>query len=350
MWSLLEQDSLQLRKVHEMMERQVAQLRHLIDDLLDVSRISRGKIELRRSVVDVAEVLQSAIESVRPSIESLGHKLHVSLPDSVVVLNGDVGRLTQIFGNLLHNAAKYTDQSGEIFVTLASDDEWCEVRVRDTGAGIPPDMLVSIFDPFTQVARTLDRSQGGLGIGLTLVKKLVDLHAGTIEAQSQGEGKGSEFIVRLPLQQVLGASTAGSQALKQREVQSGESLPRRKVLVVDDLPSSADTLAMIIEGINQEVIVAYDAASAIKMAKNFHPDFVFSDLAMPSMDEFHLAHELRNALGPDVTLVAVTGYGQERDREQSREAGFAFHLVKPTTLSEIHQILAASITVSQVAA
>jgi CheY-like chemotaxis protein/two-component sensor histidine kinase len=347
MWPFLEKEPQQLRRVHEMMDRQVAQLKHLIDDLLDVSRISRGKIELRRSMVDMAAILHSAIESVRPSIENSGHRLHLDLAEGATVLDGDAGRLTQIFGNLLNNAAKYTDPSGDIFVSMGRNQGCCEVRIRDTGAGIPSEMLVSIFDPFTQVARTLDRAQGGLGIGLTLVKKLVELHAGTIEARSEGIGKGSEFIVRLPLAPANQSFISSNERIEQH---TQVELPRWRVLVVDDLSSSADTLAMMIEGLNQEVLVAYDGASALGIAKQFRPDFIFSDLAMPGMDGFYLAHELQKELGAGVTLVAVTGYGQDRDREQSRAAGFSFHLVKPTTLTEIRQILAARCLTPQKAA
>jgi PAS domain S-box-containing protein len=333
----VENEPEQVRRLGELMNRQVKQLKHLIDDLLDVSRISRGKIALRRERLDLREVIQSALEVTRPLIDTLGHELAITVPDVAVHVDGDRGRLTQVFGNLLHNAAKYTDRRGRIELSLSTTHDTVVVAIRDTGLGIPPEMLGRIFEPFMQVNQTIERSQGGLGIGLTLVRNLVELHGGIVEAHSEGSGKGSEFVVKLPLLEATTGviSEAARSSPKSEEMQ----LPRHRVMVVDDMKSSADTLAMLLQGLGQETCVAYSARSALEKAESFRPDIVVSDIAMPGMDGYRLAEEMHQRYGKTPLLVALTGYGQDHDRCRAKEAGFSRHLVKPANLDELRSLL-----------
>jgi PAS domain S-box-containing protein len=325
-----------VRRLGELMGRQVEQLKHLIDDLLDVSRISRGKIALRREKLDLRDAISSAVEVARPLIDARGHELCIELPSVSLPIDGDSGRLMQVFGNLLHNAAKYTDPNGRIELSLRAEDGRGVVSIRDTGSGIPPEMLGSIFEAFTQVSGTLDRSQGGLGIGLTLVKTLVELHGGIVEARSEGVGKGSEFIVRLPLLEAHTGVILGELPGRQ---EARLALHRHRVLVVDDLKPSADTLAMLLESLGQDICVAYSAASALEQVERFQPDLVVSDIAMPGMDGYQLAQEVRHACGEKPLLVALTGYGQEHDRMRAHEAGFNRHLVKPASVDALRDLL-----------
>jgi len=272
---------------------------------------------------------------VRPLLDELGHTLTVNLPPEVIRVEGDNGRLIQVFGNLLNNAAKYTPRNGQIGIRGHIEEGFVEVAVYDNGSGIPKEMLESIFEAFTQVHHNLDRAQGGLGIGLTLVKNLVEMHGGTVEARSDGAGKGSEFIVRLPL---LDAVT-----VHQGEPAEGEApalrLARHRILVVDDLRASADTLGMMLEGLDQEIRTAYDGTSALLIAQEFHPDVVISDIAMPSMDGYHLAQRIRQLEGAYPFLVALTGYGQKHDKKRALDSGFNAHLVKPTSMRDLREII-----------
>jgi CheY-like chemotaxis protein/two-component sensor histidine kinase len=320
------------------MNRQVAHLKHLIDDLLDVSRVSQGKIELKRERLELRTILQHAVESIKEKIDDASHNLEISLPNEPVSVEGDRVRLTQIFANLIHNAVKYTNPGGELRATVEAQGELVEVRIKDSGLGIPADMLDKIFEPFTQVHSTHGRAQGGIGIGLALVRNLITLHGGTITVHSEGTGQGSEFIVRLPRIMNVKADTHDLSASKNAASQSS-TMRRLRVLVVDDQESLADTFACLLETLGQETCVAYDGASALEIAKVFHPDIVFSDIAMPGMDGFQLVDELRRAPWKKATVVAVTGYGQEQDRQRVRDAGFDFHLVKPTTERAIREIL-----------
>jgi PAS domain S-box-containing protein len=335
-WSRVGGDPQQSARLREIMARQVQQLKRLIDDLLDVSRVSRGKIQLRKEPLELSSIIEGAVESVKPFIDESGHILTVNLPVDVIRVEGDSGRLMQVFGNLLNNAAKYTPRNGKIEIGGRVDGEFVEVTVRDTGSGIPEEMLMSIFEAFTQVHHNLDRAQGGLGIGLTLVKNLVEMHGGTVEARSEGPGKGSEFVVRLPL---LGAIAARRYQEVGPDVQKDLTLARHRVLVVDDLHASADTLAMMLEGLGQEIRTAYDGASALSIVREFHPDVVISDIAMPNMDGYHLAQRIRRLKGERPFLIALTGYGQKHDRKQALDAGFNAHLVKPTTLDDLRGVM-----------
>lgn len=335
-WSRVGSDPQQSTRLREIMERQVQQLKRLIDDLLDVSRISRGKIKLQREPLSIASIIEGALESVRPMIDESGHTVQVELPNDLVLVEGDSGRLMQVFGNLLNNAAKYTPRKGQIGVRGRIDGSFVEISVYDNGSGIPAEMLTSIFEPFTQVHHNLDRAQGGLGIGLTLVKTLVEMHGGTVEARSEGPGKGSEFLVRLPL---LKGGADRVRPLGKEDEREKASLGRHRVLVVDDLRASADTLAMMLEGLGQETRTVYDGSSALILAQEFDPEVVISDIAMPNMDGYHLAGQIRRMGGRQPFLVALTGYGQKHDRKRAFDAGFDAHLVKPTSLQDLRALL-----------
>jgi PAS domain S-box-containing protein len=326
-----------LDKACPMMERQLQQMVRLIDDLLDVSRISRDKLELRKGWVELAAVVQSAVETSRPLIEAASHTLTVSLPQEPIVLDADAIRLAQAFSNLLNNAAKYTERGGRIWLTAESSGSGeAVVRVRDTGIGIPADKLPHIFGMFVQVDRS-DRAQGGLGIGLTLSQRLIQLHGGTLSVTSEGPGEGSEFTVRLPVVVVppspspdhpgAGAGTAGARV-------------RRRILVADDNRDSAEMLATSLEVLGHEVAMAHDGEQAVSLVETFHPDVAFLDLGMPKLDGYSAARRIREEpWGRHVLLVAVTGWGQDDDKKRSRQAGFDAHLVKPVDLAEIESLL-----------
>ncbi|MFP5289133.1 MAG: ATP-binding protein, partial [Thermoanaerobaculia bacterium] len=322
-----------LERTRGMMERQVQQMVRLIDDLLDVSRITRGKIELRKERVDLSEVVRDALETCRPLIEAAGHELKVILPPEPIALDADPTRLAQVFSNLLNNAAKYTPRGGSILLSAEREEDGVLVRVRDTGIGIPADMLPRIFEMFTQVDRSLERTQGGLGIGLSLVRGLVELHGGSVEARSEGLGRGSELLVRLPVH---------PPARPDRDAPGGSrpaAPPRRRILVVDDNRDAADSLALLLTLQGSEVRTAYDGLEAVEAAAEFHPDIVLSDLGMPRMNGYDAAQRIRERC-PGVVLVAMTGWGQEEDKRRSSEAGIDFHLVKPVDLETLEQLLA----------
>jgi PAS domain S-box-containing protein len=326
------------------MERQVRQMVRLIDDLLDISRITRGKIELRRERVALADVVRSAVESSRPLIDLAGHTLTVTLPPGPVILDADPTRLAQVLLNLLNNAAKYTEPGGHLGLTaevVAGEGRPAslEIRVRDTGVGIPKGMLPQVFEMFTQVDRSLERAQGGLGIGLSLVRGLVQLHGGTVEARSEGPGKGSEFVVRLPLppqvplepQPAPGAAPAGTNG----------SAARRRVLVVDDNIDSANSLGRLLDLLGYETHTAHDGPAALADASRFRPDVVLLDIGMPGMSGYELARRLRRLPGMSrALLVALTGWGADDDRRRSHEAGIDYHLVKPVDISGLQELLA----------
>jgi PAS domain S-box-containing protein len=332
-----EANAAQLQQVRDMAERQVQHMARLLDDLLDVSRISRGRIELRREAVDVAAVIGRTAEAARPVIEERRHEVTVSLPAGPLRVEADPTRLEQVLTNLLNNAAKYTDPGGRIWLSAVRDGNAVVVRVRDTGIGIAPEMLPRIFDLFVQAERRLDRAQGGVGIGLTLVKKLVELHGGRIEAASAGPGRGSEFAVRLP---ALVDDREGGRALAPAPG-AASPLPRRSVLVVDDNQDAADSLAILLRLAGQDVRSAYDGPAALAQARDFQPAVVFLDIGMPGMDGYEVARRLRQLPGlGGVLLVALTGWAQEEDRRRSTEAGFDHHLVKPVEPDALQTLLA----------
>jgi signal transduction histidine kinase len=324
-------------RVHEMMERQVRHMVRLVDDLLEVSRITRGKIELRKERVDLAAVVRSAVETSRPLIEAAHHHLAISLPPEPLILEADAIRLAQVIANLLNNAAKYTEEGGQIWLTARREGGEAAVSVRDSGLGIPADMLPRVFDMFAQVDRTLKRSQGGLGIGLTLARTLVEMHGGRVEARSSGPGQGSEFTVRLPL--AAAESAAGSPAHGSAPQAVGPS--QQRVLVVDDNRDAADSLGMLLKYLGADAYVVYDGPSALEAVRTYRPSIVFLDIGMPGMDGHEVARQVRQEPEfRDVKLIAMTGWGQEEDRRRSQAAGFDHHQVKPANAETLQALLA----------
>jgi two-component system, chemotaxis family, sensor kinase Cph1 len=323
------------------MDRQVRHMVRLIDDLLDVSRISRGRIQLRRERVDMQAAVERAIEVARPAIDAARQTLIVSTAGEPLPVDGDPFRLTQVIANLLNNAAKYTAAGGRIEVESRRQEAHAVVRVRDTGIGIAPEMLPKVFDLFAQDARALDKAQGGLGIGLSLAYELMRLHGGTLVAESAGAGRGSTFTVRLPL---------AEPALAERLPAAGgteQSTPgavRRRVLVVDDNVDAAQSLAMFLELLGHDVRVAHDGPSALALASEFTPELALLDIGLPGMDGHELARRMRAAPGLQSTmLVALTGWGTEEDKQRSREAGFDEHLIKPVDSAKLRGVLASLI-------
>jgi signal transduction histidine kinase/DNA-binding response OmpR family regulator len=321
----------------DVVERQVHQLVRLVDDLLDVSRITSGKIQLKVQPVRVADVITAAIETSRPLIESLRHDLQVEICPEPLWVNGDFARLTQVLANLLNNAAKYTEAGGRIVLALERCGSEAVVRVIDTGIGIRPESLATIFELFAQVDRTLDRAQGGLGVGLTLVQRLVELHGGSVQASSTGPGQGAEFAVRLPLR----AATQDAEAENVDRTLGARGIGCR-ILLVDDNVDSAQTMATLLRMEGHETDVVYDGESALERALTMAPDVIFLDIGLPGISGFQVARELRaKPQTCRTTLIAVTGYGQTSDRQRAFEAGFDHHLVKPVDLNIVHGLLAA---------
>jgi signal transduction histidine kinase/CheY-like chemotaxis protein len=318
-------------------KRQVEHMARLLDDLLDVSRFTRGNIQLRKTTVDLKKVLERAVETSRPLIEAGGHEFTIRMPDAPVWLQGDPTRLAQVVANLLNNAAKYTDRSGRIALTAAREGDEAVVRVRDNGIGLSVEMLPRVFDLFAQEERSLDRSQGGLGIGLTLVRSLVQQHGGSITAESSGPGLGSEFAVRLPVLPVGAAPRQDADPAI-----SGTAPPQtQRVLVVDDSQDSARSLARVLKLWGHEVRIAHDGPEAIRAALAEAFDCVLLDIGLPEMDGFQVAEQIRRSLAPACPkLIALTGYGQEADLARSRNAGFSDHLVKPVSLERLRALIA----------
>jgi PAS domain S-box-containing protein len=343
-----------VKSASEMMSRQVDQMVRLVDDLLEVSRITRGKIELRKTRVDLASVVQLAVEAARALVQCMGHDLTVKLPAQPIYLEADSTRLAQIIGNLLNNACKFTEKGGAIELTVERENEATAkpatgddgsagaspsqhgiIRVRDTGIGIVAEELPRIFDMFRQVDTSLERSVSGLGIGLTLVKNLVELHGGTVQVRSEGVGKGSEFIVRLPIA-VEPPSTAPP--LAKRAVAPVAPL---RVLVVDDNHDSAESLAMLFELTGHETRTVNDGLEAVEAAEKFRPDVVLLDIGLPKMNGYEVARRLRqHPWAKTVLLVALTGWGQDEDRQRSKAAGFDAHFVKPVDFAGLQDLLA----------
>ncbi len=338
-------DPMTAQRTREMMERQVHHLVRLVDDLLDVSRVMRGKVELRKQQVELATVIAGAAESTQALVEALGHELTIQLPPESLTVEADPVRLTQVFGNLLTNAAKYTETNGRIALTARCEGEQAVMRIRDTGIGIAPHMLPRIFDLFVQAEHTTTRSHGGLGIGLTLVKNLVEMHGGTVEAHSAGLGKGSEFVVRLPLvPKDEGGRMKDESADNAGSLHPSSFIPHpsgRRVLVVDDNVDAADSLAVLLRLQGHDVRVAHDGPTALQIVKVHRPELVFLDIGMPGMDGYEVARRLRQEPGLEkVRLAALTGWGQQEDRRRTAEAGFDLHLVKPVEPMVLEELLA----------
>jgi CheY-like chemotaxis protein/two-component sensor histidine kinase len=319
----------------EVMDRQLNQLVRLVDDLLDVSRISRGKIELRRERVSVRDIIDQAVETSLPSVHASKQQLEISLPEGdPIYLDADATRLAQVFGNLINNASRYSAPGSTIWLSVERKGNQVTFSVKDQGIGIPLEMLPRIFDMFTQVHQQHDQSLGGLGIGLSLVRNLIALHGGQVEARSEGPGKGSEFVVTLPLNvssRNVPIESAGSPV---QEVKS------KRILVVDDNRDAADTLSRLLTFKGNETRVAHDGHQALIEAEDFKPEIVLLDIGLPKLSGHEVARKLRaTSHGKDVVLVALTGWGQEEDRLRSKEAGFDAHLVKPVEYRQLMELL-----------
>jgi len=318
-----------------MMERQVEHMVRLVDDLLDMSRISRNKLELRKELADLASIVRTAVETSRPLIDASGHVLELELPSSPVILDADPVRLAQVFANLLNNAAKYTPRGGLLHLRVERANDSVIVAVRDNGVGIAPTQLARIFDMFVQLERPAESAAGGLGIGLTLVKRLVEMHGGTIEARSSGANRGSEFVVRLPALVLPEGRDPGREERRQ-----GRPAQRLRILIADDNRDAAESLALMLECLGHEVFTVHDGAAAVETAASTAPDIALLDVGMPVIDGLEAGRRIRaNAKGRKLLLVAITGWGQEEDRRRSSAAGFDDHLVKPVDPAVLEAVL-----------
>ena len=328
-----------VRSASEIIERQVAQMVRLVDDLLEVSRVTRGKIELRLGPVEVASVVHHAVEAIRTTCESRDQKLSIDLPPQPLYLHADPARMAQVLGNLLSNACKFSDQGGHIWLTVERDGGQAVIRVRDEGIGIAAPDLPRIFEMFTQVDASMERSAGGLGIGLALVRNMVELHHGNIEVHSAGIGQGSEFVVHLPLD----VQPSGSTVQQQSSEGSKAVVVPRRILVVDDNRDSAESLAMLLKLDEHEVRTAHDGLEALEAAEAFRPDVVLLDIGLPKLNGYEVARRIRERpWGKNPILVAMTGWGQEQDRANSAEAGFNAHMVKPMDHVALKKLLVAT--------
>jgi PAS domain S-box-containing protein len=321
-----------------MMDQALTQMVRLVDDLLDASRITTGKLQLRKERVELAAVVRSAVETTRPLMDEHGHKLTVTLPSTPILLDADATRLAQVLSNLLNNAAKYSDKDGHITLTAEQRVDEVVVRVRDRGIGIPAEHLRRVFDMFVQVDPAFERAQGGLGIGLSLVKGLVEMHGGTIEARSDGPGTGSEFTVRLPV--------AVTEPPESPSVNGGETVSaaaKYRILIVDDNRLSTRSTAMLLRLMGHDLATAHDGIEGMERARTFRPDVILLDIGLPELNGYEAARRIRaEPWGKSVFLVAVTGYGQEEDRRRSLEAGFDYHMVKPIDIAELEKKLSES--------
>jgi signal transduction histidine kinase len=318
-----------------MMDRQLSQMVRLLDDLLDLSRIAKGKIELRRARIELAAAVQDAVESSRPFIEERGHEFKVKLPPKPVFVDGDRTRLAQVFANLLNNSARYTEAGGHIWLTVVQQGSDAVVSVKDDGAGIPRDKLETIFEMFTQVDRSMERAHGGLGIGLNLVRGLVNMHGGSVEAHSDGPGKGTEVVVRLPALLSPGRGT-------QNDPEPRDANPcSYRILVVDDNKDGAESLAMMLRIMGHDTRTAHDGPAALAIAETFRPSVILLDIGLPKISGYDVARRIRQQpWGAGIVLIAQTGWGQEEDKCRSKEAGFNFHMVKPLDTAALEKLLA----------
>ncbi|MGQ0764304.1 MAG: ATP-binding response regulator [Gemmatimonadota bacterium] len=338
----------QLMWCHEVIERQISQLTRLVDDLLDVSRITRGKVKLRLELVDLVEIAARAVETSRPVIDAHRQHLYLDLPAEQLMLHGDRTRLIQVIANLLNNAARYQQESGKVELRVRRDGPESVVSVRDEGIGIAPEMLTQVFELFSQGERAPDRAEGGLGIGLSLVKELVELHGGRVTVRSDGPGQGSEFEVRLPAVPVQGSSGTGEQLA----VSSGPGNGREKwktgehnaapsrILVVDDSRDAAESMAMLLRLGGHEVSVAHNGVDALKAANDIRPSVIFLDIGLPGMDGYEVCRRAREMGHARTRIIAVTGYGQDKDRQRAQSAGFDAHVVKPVPYTQLARLLA----------
>jgi len=326
-------DAQATQRATDIMERQLRQMVRLVDDLLDVSRINTGKFTIKSGRVELKAVVNDALEVVRPYIELHGHELTIDLPDRPVFLNGDATRLAQILSNLLNNAAKYTNRGGRVGLKATVDDRTLTLVVSDTGIGIAPDMLDTVFEMFVQVDSTLERSNAGLGVGLSLARKLVELHGGTIEAHSAGVGHGSQFVVRLPI-------VVEPELPAKPTPMSFISAETYRILLADDNVDFVNSIGALLTAMGHSVVITHNGPDALAAAKRFCPDYAFLDIGLPQMSGYDLARGIRDLSCCTMTvMVAVTGWGQEKDRQLAFEAGFDHHMVKPVRFEQIEEIL-----------
>ena len=320
---------------HDVIERQADQLKRLVDDLLDVSRITQGKIQLRLESIDLGRVIAGAVETSAPLINAQRHELRVTLPETPIALQGDIWRLTQVVANLLNNAAKYQNEEGLIELVAHAEGPEAVITVRDRGIGLSYEMLSEAFELFAQGERTPDRTQGGLGIGLSLVKKLVELHGGSVSAASDGPGLGSEFVVRLPR---LDSETPAAKA----PAASAAADPcAQRILVVDDNVDASESLAMLLSLEGHDVLIAHDGVEALEVAIAERPTTILLDIGLPGMDGYEVCRRLRTQGLTTTRIIAMTGYGQDKDRQRAMEAGFDEHTVKPVEFAKLTRLLAA---------
>jgi signal transduction histidine kinase len=323
--------------IRDMMERQLVHLVRLIDDLLDVSRVGQGKIELRKERVNIRDVLQAALETSSPLIESARHRLMVDIPDDPIWVEADLSRLAQVVSNLLNNAAKYTPEEGRIDLSARVDGNEAVIAISDNGLGIPSDMLSKLFQLFTQLDHNMDRARGGLGIGLALVKQLVEMHGGTVHAQSAGANKGSVFTVQMP----LAPREAEKRDISNITASEATVTSPLRVLVVDDTFEVAQTAGWLLETIGHEYRLVHDGRLVLEAARDFRPDAILLDIGLPGMDGYAVCRALRqDDLFKNTAIIAQTGWGQERDRASASAAGFDYHLVKPVALDDLERLLA----------
>ena len=322
------------QQARDTMERQLRQLVRLVDDLIDVGRITRDKIELRKERIELASVIQQSVEACRPLAECANLQVSATLPPEPIYLYVDPVRLAQVFSNILNNACKYTEPGGRISLVAERQGSDVAVTVKDTGLGIPPDKLDSVFEMFTQIDRTLECSQGGLGIGLTLAKRLVEMHDGTISAHSEGPGAGSEFVVRLPI-------LIGTPKAETPKPTAEQTAPPRRILVVDDYTDAASSLALLLKITGNETHIANDGLEAVEAAEKFRPDVVLLDIGLPKLNGYDACRRIREQpWGQNMVIVALTGWGQEEDRRRSKDAGFDGHLIKPVDYAALMKVLA----------
>ena len=324
----------QLQQIHDIIDRQTTQLTRLLDDLMDVGRISSGKITLRKARFDIALAVSNAVETIRPQVDLLQHELVIDLPPVPIYIDGDITRLAQVFVNLLSNAVRYTNKGGRIRLIVRREQAGAVIRVIDPGIGISRDQMSRIFEMFAQVDQSLERGQGGLGVGLALTRTLVELHGGIVEAKSEGLGKGSEFIVRIP------AVPAQREQVQSPEGTTATAQKPRRVLIADDNVDSATVLAILLRASGHEVQTVHDGMAALESSKSFRPDLVILDIGMPKVNGYDVARQIRSRGDSHVTLVAITGWGQEEDKRRARESGFDQHLTKPVDVAALERILA----------
>jgi CheY-like chemotaxis protein len=316
------------------MQRQANHLIRLVDDLLDISRITHGKIELDKQRIEIASVVESALETASPLLEARKHAVSVDVPSVGLEVHGDRARLIQVIANVVNNAAKYTDPGGIIEIIARRANDQIEVRIRDTGIGIAPEILPRVFTMFVQERQAIDRSQGGLGLGLAIVRSLVELHGGQVQAHSAGIGRGTEVTVRLP------RAVTADVAVTPNQVPAAAASGRRKIMVVDDNEDAAELLCTLLETMGNTTCVAHDPLDALAKVEAFKPDLAVLDIGLPVMDGYELARRLRHIPSiPGLRLIALTGYGQPSDRERAVSAGFDEHLVKPVAVDKLQHLI-----------